>query len=225
MNKSGNRCPVKSEIEKQAEKERANRKYHEKIRLKEKGWTYVEVCRLVSKWVGGSLEEKYLTYTTLWKWLDIRAKKEEKEIEKMMVTEGGVKLALEYLRKVHDDEMGDYQAKGLRESCGVKMDDYLLWSESEMAEFVFRCENLVETERMERQAHIVRKVMINGIKEGDNKKIQQWLEMTGRDKAERGDVEGFTMKVVDKYVVNSDEAVPGEVKVIPFKGPNESLGS
>lgn len=215
---------MQSEVEKQSSSERSKRKYQEKIRLREKVWTYVEVCRVVSKWVGGSLEEKYLEYTTLWKWLDIRGKKEEKEIEKMMVTEGGIKLSLEYLRRVHDDQMEDYTTKDLRECCGVKMDDYLLWSESELAEFVFRCEQLVETERMQRQTHIVRKQMIKGIKEGDNKKIQQWLEMTGRDKAERGDVERFTMKVVDKYVVNSDEAVPGEVKIIPFKGPtNESV--
>ena len=207
---------MKSEIEKQAEKERINRKYHEKIRLKEKGWTYVEVCRLVSKWVGGSLEEKYLTYTTLWKWLDIRGKKEDKEIEKMPVTEGGIKLSLEYLRKVHDDEMEDYSAKGLRESCSVKMDDYLLWSECEMAEFVFRCEQLVEQDRMARQTHVVRKKMIQGIKEGDKKTMGMWLEMQGMDKGDAGATEGFTLKVVDEYKVISDEAVPGEVKIIPL---------
>jgi hypothetical protein len=218
---------LKTEIEKKADLEEHRRRYAEKIRLREKVWTYVEVCRLVSKWVGGSMQEKYLEYTVLWKWLGIRAKKEDRDIEQMMVTEGGVKLSLEYLRRVHDDEMGDYQAKGLRESCGVKMDDYLLWSEGELAEFVFRCEQLVETDRMERQTHIVRKKLIEGLKEGDKKSMQMFLEMTGRDKAGEPEKEGFTMKVVNKYNVNSEEVVPGEVKVLKMNGgkPIEDLGT
>lgn len=220
-------CGLRTESEKKAWAEERKRLYAEKVRLKEKVWTYVEVCRLVSKWVGGSLQERFLEYTVLWKWLGIKGKKEDRNIELMLVTEGGVKLSLEYLRRVHDDEMGDYQAKGLRESCGVKMDDYLLWSESELAEFIFRCEQLIETERMERQTHLVRKKLIEGLKGGDKKSMQMFLEMTGRDKAGEPEKEGFTMKVVDKYDVHSDEAVPGEIKVLKMNGgiPIEPLGT
>ena len=192
---------MRSEVEKAAHKEQQKRKYAEKVRLTIKPWTYVEVCRLVSEWMGGTLNDGYSEYTTLWTWLEIRAGKEDKKLIEMPTTKGGVKLSLEYLLRVQNDTMTDHTTRNLREKCGVKLDDYLLWSESELAAFVFRCENLIEADRMERQAHVVRKVMINGIKEGDNKKIQQWLEMTGRAKADLKDTEGFVINVVETYNV------------------------
>ena len=223
----GGDVELKTESEKKAWAEERKRLYAEKIRLREKVWTYVEVCRLVSKWVGGSMQEMFLEYTVLWKWLAIRAAKEGKNIEQMMVTEGGVKLSLDYLKRVHNDEMENYTTKSLRDVCQVKMDDYLLWSESELAEFVFRCEQLVETDRMERQTHKVRKKLLEKIDAGDNKSISSWLEMTGRDKAGEPEKEGFTLKVVDKYDVHSEEVVPGEVKIVKMNGgkPIEDLGT
>ena len=219
---------MRTEVEKKAHGEEIKRRYQEKVRMKEKVWTYVEVCRLVSKWCGGTMNDKYLEYTTLWKWLDIRAKKETKNIQEMSVTEGGVKLSLEYLRRVHDDEMMEHTARTLREKCEVKMDDFLVWSESELAAFVYRSEQLIETDRMEKQTHVVRKNLIEAIKAGDKKAMSMWLEMTGRDKADLKDKEGFTMQVVDKYDVHSQEFIPGDTKVvnIDFKRQiSESLGT
>lgn len=206
---------------------KAKRNHAEKKRMQEKQWTYADVCQLVGDWLGGNESDRYLDYTVLWKWLAIRATKEGKKLEEMMVTSGGIKLTLEYLRRVHDDEMGDYTALGLRTTCLVKMDDFLLWSESEIAEFVFRCEELVEQDRMKRQSHLVRKKMIENIKAGDKKTMGMWMEMKGLDKACEPEKEGFTLKVVDKYDVKSEEAVPGEVRIVKIKTglPNEPLDS
>ena len=205
---------MRSESEKKAHKEELARKYQEKVRLTSKPRTLPAVCLVVSEWVGGTMNDEYLEYTTLWKWLGIRAEKEGKNLLDMPTTKGGIKLSLEYLRRVHDDQMAEHTAKSLRERCGVKLDDYLMWSESELADFIFRCEQLIETDRMERQTHVVRKKMVEGIKEGDKKMTQMWMEMTGRDKADLKEKEGFTMKVVDRYEVKSDEIVPGEVKEV-----------
>lgn len=203
-----------SDSERKANKEQKKKKYAEKMRMVSKIWTYVEVCREVGAWLGGTMSDGYMEYTTLWKWLGIRAEKEGKNLGEFVTTRGGVRLSLEYLRRVHDDEMEHHTAKSLRDKCNAKLDDYLMWGESELADFIFRCEQLVETDRMERQTHVVRKKMVEGIKEGDKKMTQMWMEMTGRDKADLKEKEGFTMQIVDRYEVHSDEIVPGEIKEI-----------
>lgn len=178
------------------------------------------VCNIVSNWGGekiGVKSPKYWEYSQLWKWLEVRAEKEEKNIWELPCTPGGVRMSVEYIRRVHEDEMEDHTPKSLRDTCHTFLDDYLLWFESDLAEFIFRCEQLVETQRIKSLYHVARKKIKEGINSDKNTKyLDMYVKMIGRDKAVAEEKEGNKIEIVDEYL---DGERVKKKNVVMFKGP------
>ena len=187
---------------------------------------YNGVALIISQWGGEKLgikSPRFWEYVQLWKWLQVRAQKEEKNLEEIPSTPGGIRMSVEYIRRVHEDQMDTHTPFSLRQTCHTLLDDYLMWFESEYAEFVFRCEQLVETQRMKSQYHIARKELEKGLKSGDKKMIEMYLKAVGRDKSEAEDKEEFKIEVVERYL---DSGKVAQKKVVSiYNGGEKGSGN
>lgn len=184
-------------------KREGNYKGRERLRMATKGRDLRSAAYIVrtDAWQGGKLDQqRYEDYLEIWDWLNVRAKKDGLDLEKMPCTSGGLRMSVEYMRRVLVDEMMDFEVKKFMVFCGVKLDDYLKWYEGDLAKYVFRTEQLWENDRIKSQVHLVRKELLKGIKDGDNKKIDMWLKMTGRAKGDDKEEEDFNQPMVNKYL-------------------------
>lgn len=179
---------------------------HEKrdqTRMKAKPRNLQAVKFIISRWgrgVSALEDESFSEYCEIWIWLLSKGKKEDKDLETFSVTPGGIRMSIEYMRRVLMDEMALHTPANLMEKCLTRMDDYLQWYESDLGRFVFRCEQLFETDRIKSQTHVVRKHLLDGIKAGDKGLIKVWAQMVGRDKGENEE-EGYDpIEVVNKYL-------------------------
>lgn len=159
---------------------------------------------IITRWGGFGKEriddETFEMYANIWIWLVNKGQKEDKKLDEFPVTPGGIRMTLEYMRRVLMDEMMNHTPVDFLKKCSTKMDDYLQWYESDLGRFVFRCEQLFETDRIKSQTHVVRKYLVDGIKDGDKGLIKVWAQMVGRDKGENED-EGYDpIEVVNKYL-------------------------
>lgn len=183
-------------------------------RLKSEPRNIRSVATIISAWGRGQgnkmathNKKLYDEYCEIWNWLVVRAKRDGLNLEEMPITAGGVRLTLEYVRRVLRDEMMEYTQNGFMEYCLVQLDDYLRWYESDMAKFVFRSEQLFEQDRIKSQKHLVRKKLIEGIKSGDEKSIKMFLDMTGLTKAGEPDEEGYQVINIKKYLDDKGKEV------------------
>lgn len=143
---------------------------------------------------------RYREYYVLWTWLEARADAEGKEVYFMKTTPGGVRMTVEYLRMIHEDEIKDFKPSVFRGVCDTLLDDYLMWSESDLGKFVFRTEQLMERERMRKQFSRIRGVMEKGIIEGDKKLLEMWMKSQGMFDGDNGvGTEGYRVEIVDHY--------------------------
>lgn len=195
-------------------------KAKERARMDFKVRDYKGASHIIAHWGNEKLGVKsprFWEYLELWKWLKVRATKEDKDLDAMGSTPGGIRMSVEYIRRVHEDQMDKHTPKTLRDVCHTFLDDYLLWFESDLAEFVFRCEQLVETQRIKSQYHVARKKLIAGVETGDKKMLEMYLKATGRAVSEAEEKEGYRTEVVDKYLDTGKVANKKVVNI--FKGP------
>lgn len=143
--------------------------------------------------------EVYREYFILWGWLSDRAKADGKDLFRMRSTKGGVRMTLEYVRRIHENLMKDFDPKEFRVQCRVRLDDYLMWQDSEMGKLIFRIEELIENDRLKKQYHIVRDQMEKGIVGGDKKMIETWLKVTAKFAAFTSNSTGYQIQKVDVY--------------------------
>jgi len=185
-------------------------KHRENRRLKVRVWAYGNVVQIIKSWGEGwrgnglQDEEKLEEYVSIWQWLVSKAETEGKDLYQLPATSGGLRLTVEYMRRVLEDEMETHTNKEFKEKCQVKMDDYLIWMQSDLAQFVFRCERIIESERINSQMHVARKKLLKGLEAGDKKSLDTWLKFVGRDKGIATDNTGYVIRVVDRYAEDGE---------------------
>lgn len=144
-------------------------------------------------------EGRYREYMTIWKWFSEKTKADGKSVNVMRATSGGVRMSLEYLRMVLEDEMENYRPGDFRVTCNCRLDDYLIWLESTMAEEVFRIEQLVENDRLKKQYHIARRQIEKGMLAGDKKMLEMWLKTNSMFDGITKDSAGYRIETVGEY--------------------------